>query len=579
MTYFGLHLLTSRWFMLFASLLIMSVNGTSYLFGIYSNDLKTTLGYDQTTLNTVGFFKDLGSSLGIISGLINEVCPPWVVLAIGASMNFCGYFMIWLAVTGRTDQPHLWLICLYIFIGSDSQSFIHTGGLTTAVKNFPESRGVVLGLLKGYVGLSGAMMAQIYHALHGNDTKALILLVAWLPAAVTFMFLPVIRLMKVTRQGNELQVFYSLLYISLCLAAFLMAIIITQNRYLFNRIEYIACAAVVLILAFSQLLVVGKEDFSAWKKSMSLMPSRTNNSSYKKVEMPASETSMSTEAVAPTPAPKKRVGCLDNVFHPPGFGEDYTILQALFSVDMLIILLTTSCGIGGTLTAVDNLGQIGKALGYPSNSITTFVSLVSIWNYLGRVSIGFSSEFFLQKYKFPRPLMLTLILLLACVGHLLIAFAVPNSLYLASVIIGFCVGAQMTLLFTLISEIFGLKYYSTLFQFGAVGGPVGTYALNVKVAGHLYDKEARNQLAAKGLTRQAGEVLACNGRECYRRSFIIIAAASLFSCLLSLILVYRTREFYKGDIYKKFREEPNSADTNTELAANPTATNPLVELT
>ncbi|KAK7859690.1 hypothetical protein CFP56_004778 [Quercus suber] len=80
---------------------------------------------------------------------------------------------------------------------------------------------------------------------------------------------------------------------------------------------------------------------------------------------------------------RKPDSCFSNIFKPPDRGEDYTILQALFSIDMLILFVASTCGVGGTLTAIDNLGQIGKSLGYPDHSIETFVSLVSIWNYLG----------------------------------------------------------------------------------------------------------------------------------------------------------------------------------------------------
>ncbi|KAL0452120.1 UNVERIFIED_CONTAM: hypothetical protein Slati_1190100 [Sesamum latifolium] len=131
---------------------------------------------------------------------------------------------------------------------------------------------------------------------------------------------------------------------------------------------------------------------------------------------------------------------------------------------MLVLFFATTCGVGGTLTAIDNLRQIGTSLGYPTNSISTFVSLVSIWNYLGRVVSGFLSVHFLDKYKFPRPVMLTLTLVISCTGHLLIAFDIPNGLYVASVIIGFCFGPQWPLLFSIISQLFGLKYYSTLYN-------------------------------------------------------------------------------------------------------------------
>ena len=93
-----------------------------------------------------------------------------------------------------------------------------------------------------------------------------------------------------------------------------------------------------------------------------------------------------------------------------------------------------------------------------------------------------SSDLFLARYRFPRPLALTAVLLLSCVGHLFIAFGVPQSLYAASVIIGFCFGAQWPLLFSIISEVFGLKYYSTLFNFGSAASPLGAYVLNVRIA-------------------------------------------------------------------------------------------------
>lgn len=94
------HILHGRWFSLFASFLIMAGAGATYLFGVYSKDIKSTLSYDQTTLNLLGFFKDLGANVGVFSGLIAEVTPTWFVLLVGSAMNFTGYFMIWLTVTG-----------------------------------------------------------------------------------------------------------------------------------------------------------------------------------------------------------------------------------------------------------------------------------------------------------------------------------------------------------------------------------------------------------------------------------------------------------------------------------------------
>lgn len=57
----------------------------------------------------------------------------------------------------------------------------------TCVKNFPESRGIMLGLMKGYVDLNGAVFTQLYLAIYGDDSKSLILLIGWLPALISMV--------------------------------------------------------------------------------------------------------------------------------------------------------------------------------------------------------------------------------------------------------------------------------------------------------------------------------------------------------------------------------------------------------
>ncbi|CAK8571232.1 unnamed protein product [Lathyrus sativus] len=544
---FTLQVLTGRWFMVFSSFMIMSVSGASYMFGLYSREIKLVLGYDQSTLTLLSFFKDLGSNIGILSGLLNEVTPPWVVLSIGGVLNFFGYFMIWLAVTRKIPKPAIWNMCLYIFIGANSHCSTNTGALVTSVKNFPGSRGVVIGLLSGYLGLSGAIITQLYYAFYGDDSKSLILLMAWLPTAVTFVFMPVIKHHNRAEQPNDSKAFYNFLYMTLILAGFLMIMIIVQKCFNFTKSEYYITTTVMLLLLILPLVIVIMEEQRIWKnKKENINPPKPLNI--------ITQTDKASEESTQNQTMRR--------------GEDHTILEAIFSLDMMTLFVATICGLGGTLTVVNNLSQIGLSLGYPAHSITTFVSLMAIWIYLGKVTQGVISEFVITKLKLPRPLMLTSILILSCFGHLLIAFNVPNGLYVASIIIGFSFGANWPVLFSIISELFGLKYYSTLYNVGSIASPIGSYLLSVRVAGYLYDKEATKQMAALGLKRKKGDELNCNGSECYRLAFIIITAVSLFGALVSLTLVLRTREFYKGDIYKKFREEARNNENELVVTQN-----------
>ncbi|KAH6774700.1 Major facilitator superfamily protein [Perilla frutescens var. frutescens] len=565
---FAAHVIRGRWFSLFASFLIMAGAGATYLFGVYSKDIKASLGYDQTTLNLLGFFKDLGANFGVMSGLIAEVTPTWFVLLVGSAMNFAGYFMIWLTVTGRVAKPKVWQMCLYICIGANSQNFANTGALVTSVRNFPESRGSLIGLLKGFTGLSGAILTQIYLAVYGNDSKALILLIAWLPAALSVVFVYTIREMKVVRQSNQLEIFYQFLYVTILLALFIMVMTVLEKVIGFSPASYAGSATVVCALLFVPLFIAIREESRLWRKNKEAepitAPPQIAIDDINLVKLPQPEIKKPEKN-----SRKSNSSWLANIFlNKPERGEDYTILQALLSTDMLILFLATFCGLGSSLTAVDNLGQIGESLGYPQKTVKTFVSLLSIWNYFGRIFSGFVSESLLAKYKFPRPLMMTLVLFLSCIGLLLIAFPFKGSVYAASVIIGFSFGAQLPLIFAIISELFGLKYYSTLFNCGQLASPLGSYVLNVKVTGPLYDREALKELAKKGMGRSSVKELTCIGARCYRSAFVILAAITFFGAVSSLILVVRTREFYKGDIYRKFREEDGVTEAEMALSIN-----------
>uniref|UniRef100_A0A2N9I952 Nodulin-like domain-containing protein n=1 Tax=Fagus sylvatica TaxID=28930 RepID=A0A2N9I952_FAGSY len=371
---------TGRRFMMFAALLITNTAGLSYIFCLYSNEIR---------LQLYGVLHDMAKR-------------DWK----------------------NRQAPYLANVLLYICLGSNSQSFVNTGALVTCIKNFPESRGLVIGVLKGYSGLNGAVITQMYHAIYGDDAKSLILLIAWLPVVLCLVFLRTMRIMKAPRQPNEVKLFYSFLYISLCLAGYLMVIIIVEKRVNFTQSEYGVSAAMVLFLLFLPLAVVIMDEFKLWK---SKKEARNDPSPLKVTTLEATSYETSTISVLTEPsAQNKPISCWKTAFQPPDRGEDYTILQALFSIDMFAYILCYNL--------------------WPWRNFNGNRQLGPDWNFL-RIS-----------------------------------------------------------------------------QTKPVASPIGSYLLNMRVAGHLYDKEAEKQLAALGLTRKAGKDLNCSGVECFKLSFIIITA-------------------------------------------------------
>jgi hypothetical protein len=78
----------------------------------------------------------------------------------------------------------------------------------------------------------------------------------------------------------------------------------------------------------------------------------------------------------------------------PLIGEEHTIFEALRTVDFWILFISFLCGVGTGLAVMNNMGQIGLALGYSDVSI--FVSLTSIWGFFGRIISGTVSEYFIK---------------------------------------------------------------------------------------------------------------------------------------------------------------------------------------
>ncbi|KAJ8441289.1 hypothetical protein Cgig2_013396 [Carnegiea gigantea] len=128
------------------------------LFGIDKAVLTRRLGIWMTM--------DLEDNTGVLSDLIMEVFPTGVVLLIGSAMNLTSYFMISLAIMGRTGPPGIWFMYFHICVAPNPQNFSNTEALVMCIKNFLESQEIIIGFPNGFLGLSGVALTQIYLAIY-----------------------------------------------------------------------------------------------------------------------------------------------------------------------------------------------------------------------------------------------------------------------------------------------------------------------------------------------------------------------------------------------------------------------------
>ena len=159
------------------------------------------------------------------------------------------------------------------------------------------------------------LFLHLYYAIYVDNSKALILLIAWLLTTISIVFLRMVWIIKTARQSNELKVFNNFLYISLGLAGFLMILIIIQNSLRFNRIEYVGSACVVVILLFLPLVIVLKEESKLWRRNEHPINDPVQ------VKVVAENPQILEEPVLPPieaqASERKPDSCFSNIFKPP----------------------------------------------------------------------------------------------------------------------------------------------------------------------------------------------------------------------------------------------------------------------
>ncbi|KAL7257409.1 hypothetical protein ACSBR1_003666 [Camellia fascicularis] len=217
----------------------------------------------------------------------------------------------------------------------------------------------------------------------------------------------------------------------------------------------------------------------------------------------------------------------------PVIGEDHTVWEAFGTVDFWILFGSFLCGVGTGLAVMNNLGQMGLALGYVDVSI--FVSLTSIWGFFGRIVSGSVSEYFIKKAGTPRPLWNAASQILMAVGYIVMAIALPGSLYIGSIVVGICYGVRLAVTVPTASELFGLKYYGLIYNILILNLPLGSFLFSGLLAGFLYDAQA---------TSTAGGGNTCIGSHCYRLVFVVMAIACIVGFGLDVWLAVRTKNIY-----------------------------------
>ncbi|CAL5027854.1 unnamed protein product [Urochloa decumbens] len=571
----------NRWLVFVAAMWVQSMAGTTYMFGAISPVLKDRLGYDQRQLAALGVAKNVGGCLGLLAGALSAARPAWLLLLVGAAQNFLGYGGLWLVAAGHAPPLPLWLMCVVIFVGTNGQTYFITASLVTTIQNFPKSRGPTVGILKGFMGLTSAILTQAFAVMHTPDHATLIFMIAVGPSLVAIGLMFVIRPVGGHRQvrPSDKNSFMFIYAVCLLLASYLVGAMLIQDFLEPSYDVVIFLTVILFILLISPIAIPVLLSFTVEKAEHTIEEALLSESlageastSQEKEDEPEvflseveEEKPKDTDTLPPSER-RKRIAELQaklvqaaarggvRIKRRPHRGDNFTLMQAFLKADFWIIWLSLLLGSGSGLTVIDNLGQMSQASGFKNAHI--FVSLMSIWNFLGRVGGGYFSEIIVRERTYPRHIALTFAQIVMAAGHFLFAMAWPGTMYIASLLVGLAYGAHWAIVPAAVSELFGVKHFGAMYNFLILANPTGSFIFSGLIVSNIYDYEAEKQahqhqmsaLLSPQLLRTmsflADGPLKCEGPSCFFVSSLIMSVFCVIGAGLSLLVVHRTKRVY-----------------------------------
>ncbi|KDO63913.1 hypothetical protein CISIN_1g007654mg [Citrus sinensis] len=446
-------------------------------------------------------------------------------------------------------------MCILIFVGNNGETYFNTAALVSCVQNFPKSRGPVVGILKGFAGLGGAILTQVYTMIHAPDHANLIFMVAVGPAMVVIALMFIIRPVGGHRQvrPSDSSSFTFIYSVCLLLAAYLMGVMLVEDLVDLNHTVIIIFTVILFVLLFIPIVIpiilsfflerTDPAEEALLSKPENMEPGKSNQETDEVILSEVEDEKPKDVDLLPASERRKRIAQLQaRLFHAaaegavrvkrrrgPHRGEDFTLTQALIKADFWLIFFSLLLGSGSGLTVIDNLGQMSQSLGYDNTHI--FVSMISIWNFLGRVGGGYFSEIIVRDYAYPRPVAMAVAQFVMAIGHIFLGMGWPGAMYVGTLLIGLGYGAHWAIVPAAASELFGLKKFGALYNFLTLANPAGSIFTSMP---------------------RVDEPLKCEGSICYFLTSMIMSGLCIVAVILSMILVHRTTNVY-SHLYGKSR--------------------------
>eukprot|EP01059_Diplonema_ambulator_P011651 TRINITY_DN21657_c0_g1_i1.p1 TRINITY_DN21657_c0_g1~~TRINITY_DN21657_c0_g1_i1.p1 ORF type:complete len:573 (+),score=134.20 TRINITY_DN21657_c0_g1_i1:40-1719(+) len=518
----GYGLTWGAWVVVVGAVFLQLSAGHIYLFGTYSNELKYVLfsgnNDAQTRIQSMALAGNIGCYLPLSGTWYDSrFGGPTTTAAVGALLTFPGYYVLYKAING-VDVPYVVLLFVCGLWGSGA-SFFNTCSISTCIRNFPNHRGMIIGMLASFFGLSASVLVQAYvtwfkpaplDAPNGNPAPPtaqiendvtgasnFLLFLALGPPIMALISVVFISRTKPVPVSKHAATRFHLSYLNIfCMAIVLLASgIYTTTAGIKKGTSVIEDITMYLVIAM-MLLFLGLP-YKAYKKA-----------SYNDLEDVKSRSEQKPPVVP---------------------SSEISPLQALKSLKFYLMFASLFPIMGGGLMVLNNIAQILKAKN-KSDAKDVMVQLMSVFNCFARLTMGILGDYF--AHKFNRPTLLSFILATMGVAHLLLALPIDVFVIPGACLSAFAYGCAWSTFPPLIADLFGFSAFATMYSLFAISACLGSLICSTFLASKIYEYHT-----------SSGET-DCYGDDCYQLTHIILIGMCIAGLVCSVILNRHVKHVY-----------------------------------
>lgn len=492
------------------------------MYSAYSVQLAARLHFSAVQSSILGMMGTIGMSLlGIPGGVIIDKFGTAVPTAIGSILIFLGYMSLYLCYVEQIDK--LPIVCAAYCVAATGSTIIFTSCIKTAALNFQKSRGTATSFPLAAFGLCALFFSSVATFVFPGDTASFLKCLAILTFLFTAVSLPFLRVYEKPKVR------------SLSVSVSSASLVNDERRPIFRD------------QSSTSLLPNGLESSAATPSTVSSFTnvlSLLNNRYITNANAPIFEEGAAYQAEPSDLRHEQRAIEWEQQHQTEDQHHHKNISGWLLFKDIHFWQLTILVGLvsGTGQMYIYSCGYCIRAITRVSNPEMTDdqvqslqalqVAVISLMNCSGRLTSGFISDKLVKKYGLQRMWVLVTALFVSIAGHVFtIHNQQANNFWIISALIGFSYGLVFGVFPTIVSESFGLKYFSQNWGWVASSPVITSYAFNL-LFGKIYDAHSDSQHTCR------------EGVGCYSQAFHITSLVNVATITLALYVIFSKRHEY-----------------------------------